>query len=293
MNNKELNGIKMYFNLWQSEKEFDNKVKRGVIGCIIGILIFLIPVCLSRYFIIDKHYIFFCLYVAVLLLLLSINIVIYGFIKSNKLKINNHLINNLVKYTIMFIEIFIFVITVIASVPVILTLKFLEYLSSLNAKSIDRFLKGVFYLWILISIYYSTGLIILKICKLLFNNKYVIKYLNYIDIRNIDIFFIEIVVSFNIIIFISDFIYKTFVSFVEVKMNYKKYTEYDKIYLIDNILGKTKFIVLTSLFFITASGIHFRQYKESIVNAITFATLVVLIKDKSREYKNKLENNMI
>lgn len=95
MNNKELNGIKMYFNLWQSEKEFDNKVKRGVIGCIIGILIFLIPVGLSRYFIIDKHYIFFCLYVAVLLLLLSINIVIYGFIKSNKLKINNRLINNL------------------------------------------------------------------------------------------------------------------------------------------------------------------------------------------------------
>ncbi|WP_455089667.1 hypothetical protein [Peptoanaerobacter stomatis] len=121
---------------------------------------------------------------------------------------------------------------------------------------------------------------------------------NYIEYKFLtyDTLFIGFVILFTIIDFLTTFIYTKIIIPIELKLLYpntdvykiKYYEEY-----LFNVLGRFKVIALLVIFFLMSAKMlpDFYEFESQIINAITFATLVILVKDKNKEFKNKLEKD--
>lgn len=286
--------IKNAIDMWQKGDKINKDYYIAIIFSLIMTIILLIPFFLVRCLKheIDHFFVKSCIYLACLFFFASICSGMYLFYKYNKIKC-------LVKFKIPFFSIFIilFLLTVIISSPIIFVLRIIEFLSSFQAKTPKRFCLGIINIVAIFIIY--TIFLRLLICIL---SKPYIECLftsieKYID-HKYNIFFIELVVIFAIIDFFTSIVYKKCYLPIQFKFIYgdiKKNIDkinYDKIYF-SNILGKFKVSALLVIFFLIAAKIlpDFYKFESQIINAITLATLVILVKDKNKEFKNKLEKD--
>ena len=244
-------------------------------------LIFGIPYILVNIFHhnIEKYFVNMCVYLSIIFILLSVSITIYNYYISNRLpKIKK------IQVILYFILIILVTITAVFFIPIILLMLFLQYLSNENAKSISLFVIGGASVVIIIVLYVISGLIAIKLytCLILgiLNNIF-----NFKNMK-LDFEFIEICIICNIIIFIADFIYRTFAIRLILKYFNISNDKHAKNYLKNVVLAKFKYFALVTFFFITASGLEFKKINNSLINAVTFATLVILVKDKSKEIKH-------
>ena len=273
--------IKENYDLYQSKDKINKNMWDAVVAFCSMALIFGIPYILVNIFHhnIEKYFVNMCVYLSIIFILLSVSITIYNYYISNRLpKIKK------IQVILYFILIILVTITAVFFIPIILLMLFLQYLSNENAKSISLFVIGGASVVIIIVLYVISGLIAIKLytCLILgiLNNIF-----NFKNMK-LDFEFIEICIICNIIIFIADFIYRTFAIGLILKYFNISNDKHAKNYLKNVVLAKFKYFALVTFFFITASGLEFKKINNSLINAVTFATLVILVKDKSKEIKH-------
>ena len=283
--------IKNTIDMWQKGDKINKDYYSAIIFSFIMAIILLIPFflvhCLEHE--IDPFFVKSCIYLACLLFFISICSAMYLFYKYNKIKC-------FAKFKIPFFLIFIilFLLAFIISFPIIFVLMIIDFLSSFQAKTPKRFFLGIINIGVIFIIYTT----FLGLSLRILSSEYIFieKHININTKYNI--IFIGLVVIFAIVDFLTSIVYKKLYLPIQFKFVYedtKKNIDkinYDKIYF-SNILGKFKVSALLLIFFLMAAKMlpDLCEFESQIINAITLATLVILVKDKNKEFKNKLEKD--